>query len=161
MGLPGIFSSGTLSLIGDADVVDQNDFGASVQLNLVSGSNLSKASGRLLSFNMVSSETGDGSVLKPAGQLLVFNADPGITAGDTSLTIAIWKTVIANISVAAADWAGGTTQGAAQLYKEAIVPFSAVGSLYLSFFLTSAGGYNGTVDNNEALDILVHYSREH
>ena len=82
-----------LTEIVDADhQVDQNDFSATADLTVGVGS--LPASGEFLSLVLVTTENGSGSVLSPAGKLILLDADPNTTAGDTALTAAEWKTAI-------------------------------------------------------------------
>ena len=89
-----ILEAGVTALVGINQQVDQNDYGASVEIALgVSDVTDEPVSGEILSFAFYSAEEGSGSVQTPAGKLLLLDADPAVSAGDTAITAAEHRTI--------------------------------------------------------------------
>lgn len=146
---------GLTELIDKDDQVDQDDFSASKALALGG-----TYSGELLSVVLVSTELGTGTVLTPAGTLILFDANPTITAGDTALSVAEWQSVIGSVAIAAADWVGGVTQGGAEVFKAIAIPFHALATIYAVWFHTDAAGFNDAAGDDEELHINLWYRRD-
>ena len=152
----GIHEIGVTELVGINEEVNTNDYGASVEVAL--GSTMS---GELLSFMFIASETGGGGVQDSAGKLLIFDADPAISAGDTALAAAgaEHQTLIGVVSVAASDWVTDAAGGAAYIYNQP-VPFHEVSTVYLAWLHTDATDLNDGAGDDEILEVNAWYRRD-
>lgn len=153
---------GLISLIGVDDQVDQNDYGASVEIDLVSysGARVSAPiSGEILQFTLISYESGTGAVQTPAGTLYLFSADPTISAGDTAMTAAERQTVIAAVEVEASDWKSDANGATATICNKPVA-FQALSSLYAAWFHESATSYNDAAGDDEALAVSLWIRRD-
>ena len=149
-----IKESGVTELVGKNEEVNTNDYGASVALTIGSDA----YSGELYEFVFIATEEGDGSVQDSAGWLLIFDADPATTAGDTSITAAERKTLVGQVEVAASDWITDANGGSAYVCDK-IVSFHAVTSLYLVWFHTDSTDLNDAAGNDEVLEVNIKYRR--
>lgn len=152
----GMQEIGITELVGINEEVNTDDYGASVQVSFGE-----TASGEFLAFMFVASETGSGAVHDSAGQLLIFDADPAISAGDTALVAAgaEHKTLIGIVTVAASDWQTDANGGAAFIYNVP-VPFHELGSVYLAWFHTDATDLNDAEGDDELLHVNAWYRRD-
>lgn len=148
---------GLTELIGPNEQVDQNDYGASVAIAL--GDGVRPVSGELLSFMFYSGETGTGAVQTPAGTLLLMDADPAVSAGDTSITAAAHQTIIGRVDVAAADWIADANGGHACKLDQPI-PFHNLQTLYAVWFHTDATSLNDAAGDDETLHFNGWYRRD-
>ena len=144
---------GLTELIGTDEQVDQNDYSGSVGVALGG-----TYSGELLNFTFYTTEDGTGGIRTPAGILYIFDADPSISSGDTSMTAAERVTVLSMVEVAASDWDTDTNGGSATIYDQA-VPFHGVSTLYFAFKLTSATSFNDAAGDDEQLEFNAWYNR--
>jgi hypothetical protein len=149
-----IQESGVLELVGKNEEVNTDDYGASVALTI----GTSACSGELYEFVFIATEEGDGAVQDSAGWLLIFDADPATTAGDTSITAAERKTLIGQVEVTADDWITDANGGSAYIYDQ-VVSFHAVTSLYLVWFHTDDTDLNDEAGNDEVLEVEIKYRR--
>lgn len=149
-----IYTTGMTELIGVNEQVDQNDYAGSVFVPI-------SGSGELLSYLLVSGESGSGAVQTPEGKLLIFSADPTISAGDTSITAAEAATLIGVVDVASGDYVDVTNAKAAYI-TDTKVPFhkGSGGGLWFSFKLTSATSLNDAAGDDEFLNFSVWYRKE-
>jgi len=147
--------SDVLELVGADETVAQNQLSEAVSFAPAS---IGSGSGNLTSFVFISS---GGDVLTPAGQLLIFSADPGHSTGDdgSGISAAEWENLIGVVDVAAADWS--SEDNAAYLaIDDQIIPFHAVSNLYLVWRLTSATSINSDAADDELLKVNIHYTRD-
>lgn len=144
---------GVTELVGINEQVDQDEYGASVGVALGN-----TYSGEILSVTLYSTEDGSGTVQTPAGKLLILDADPATSAGDTALAAAEWPTVIGIIAVAAADWLVDAN-GAACFIANQPVPFHALATLYFVWFHEDATSLNDVAGDDEQLEFNFWYSR--
>jgi hypothetical protein len=142
-------------LVGKNDQVDQNDYGASVAISL----GTQPVSGEFLGFTFISSEEGSGSVQTPAGRLILLDADPAVTAGDTAITTAEHLTVVGIVEVAAADW-HSDANGALAYVCTTPIAFHALSTLYAVWFHTDATSYNDAAGDDERLRFNAWYRRD-
>lgn len=149
-----IQKGGLTELIGTDEQVDQNDYGGSVGVALAE-----RASGEILSFTFYSRMTGSGSVQTPAGTLLILDADPAVSAGDTSIAAAERQTVIGQVVVAAADWQADAN-GASACITGTPIPFHALETLYFVWFHEDATSYNDAGGDDEILEFNFWYRRD-
>jgi hypothetical protein len=145
---------GVTELVGADEQVDQNDYGASVEVALGT-----RISGEFLHFTIYARETGTGAVQTPAGSLFILDADPATTAGDTAITAAERLTVIAEIPVAAADWQADAN-GASVTITDKPVAFHAVDTLYFLWFHEDATSLNDGAGDDEILEVNAWYRRD-
>jgi len=146
--------TGVLELVGINERVDQNEFGAAVSFT-VPGTTAS--SGILTGFMFFATEEGTGALQDSAGQLLIFDADPGHSAGDdgSGITAAEWKALIAVIDVAAGDW---TTEDLAMFCNKRDfepIRFHKVDTLYFVWRHTDAVSLNDGAGDDERLHVNV------
>lgn len=146
----GILELGITTLVGINQEVNTSDYGASVAVTLPHAG----CSGEIISFLFVASESGDGAIQDSAGQLLIFDADPAISAGDTALAAAgaEHKTLIGIVNVTAGDWQTDANGGAAFIYDQP-VPFHSLTTAYFAWFHTDAEDLNDAAGNDEMLDV--------
>jgi hypothetical protein len=147
---------GLTELVDKDDQVDQNDFSASVALS-VNIDNL-PMSGELLSLVLVTSELGSGSVLSPAGHLVFLDADPAVSAGDTAMTAAEWKTAIGYVEIEADDWITDANGGL--VFKQIAVPFHELATIYAVWLHTDATSVNDAAGDDEEMHVNVWYRRD-
>ena len=147
---------GLTEIIDKDDQVDQNDFSASVALAV----NIDDLpfSGELLSLVLVTSETGSGAVLTPAGTLILLDADPNVSAGDTALTLAEWQTAIGWVEIAAADWISDANGGL--VFKQIAVPFHQLGTIYAVWFHEDATSFNDAAGDDEEMHLNLWLRRD-
>jgi hypothetical protein len=138
---------GVTELVGADEQVDQNDYGASVEVALGT-----RISGEFLHFTFYSRETGTGAVQTPAGSLFILDADPATTAAER-------LTVIAEIPVAAADWQADAN-GASVTIADKPVAFHAVDALYFLWFHEDATSLNDGAGDDEILEVNAWYRRD-
>lgn len=148
-----IVEGGITEIIGINEQIDQNDYAASVGLALGG-----TYSGEILNVALFSTEDGTGTVLTPSGHLLIFDADPAIAAGDTSITNAEWLTLIGKVTVAAADWISDAN--GAYAYYEPSISFHALSTLYFGWLHTDATSYNDSAGDDEQLEFNIWYRRD-
>lgn len=139
-----------VTLIGDDDQVDQNDYGPSVAIDLSA-----PHSGEILSILLISDETGTGALLEQDGELLFFDADPSITNGATTLTTAATAAIIGRVSVAAADWLATSASESIAFYNLQPIVFPEIKTLYAVFKNTGATSYNSAAGDQESLRLKI------
>jgi len=149
-----ITEGGLTELIGINEQVDQNDYSGSVGVALVETS-----SGEILSFTLTTSENGDGAILTPTGKIFVFDADPTIASGDTSMTIGERRTVIGKVHVSAADWTADAN-GATAYIIDTPVAFHAVDTLYFAWFHEDMTSFNALAGDDEMLELNFEFRRD-
>ena len=149
-----LLEGGLTELVGTDEQVDQNDYGGSVGVSL--GGSMT---GEILSFMFYSTEDGTGAVQTPAGTLMILDADPAISAGDTSMTAAERVTVLGQVKVLASDWKSDANGGSAYVYDQP-VPFHALATLYLAWFHEDATSLNDGAGDDEQLEVNFWYRRE-
>src|SRR5678816_2662728 len=110
-----LIEGGLTELIGINEQVDASEYCASVGVSLSGG----PLDIEIMAIALYSTEDGTGAVQQPAGKLLILDADPSTTAGDTTLSAADFVTVLGRIDIAAEDWHADTT-GALAYYTCAI-----------------------------------------
>ena len=124
----GMIELGLTELVGTDEEVNTNDYGGSVGVALAAAH-----SGELVSFCFYSDESGSGAVQTPAGKLLILDADPAVSAGDTSLAAGEWPTILGIVDVSAADWLSDANGGAAYIIDQPVA-FHSLSTLYLVWF---------------------------
>lgn len=147
---------GLTELIDKDDQVDQNDLSASVELAV--NIDDQRMSGELLSLVLITTELGAGSVLTPAGHLILLDADPGASAGDTALTAAEWKTAIGFVEIEAGDWITDANGGL--VFKQIAVPFHELATLYAVWLHTDATSFNDAAGDDEEMHLNLWYRRD-
>ena len=152
-----ILASGVLELVGKDEEINTNDMSAEAEYELPASE--AECSGTILSVGLYAAETGDGAVLTSAGQLLVFDSDPGVTSGDTSLTDAVRKTQIGAITVASTAWQTIGASGFAYVTGTE-VPFQACDKLYFVWLHTDEQDINDAAGHDETLSMRFWYRKE-
>jgi len=144
--------TGILELIGVNEQVDQNEFGAAVSYDIPG---LKAGSGYLLAFTFISSEEGTGAILTPGGQLLVFDADPGHSAGDdgSGISAAEWQALICVIDVAAGEWTAEDNAAFVNVRDFEPIRFHEVDTLYFVWRHKDATGFNDAAGDDETLKV--------
>lgn len=149
-----ILEGGLTELVGINEQVDQNDYSGSVGVALGG-----TYSGEILSVAFYATEDGTGAVQDSAGILYVFDADPTISSGDTSMTAAERVTILGKIAIGAADWDTDTNGGLAYICNQPI-PFHAVSTLYFVWKHLDAASLNDAAGDDEQLEFNFWYRRE-
>jgi hypothetical protein len=148
---------GLTELVGKDEEVNTDDYGASVAITLGDG-NL-PASGEFLAFAFYATEEGSGAVQDSAGTLLLLDADPAVSAGDTALTAAEWKTILGRVDVAAADWISDAN-GAMAYICNTPIPFHSLNTIYAVWLHTDATDLNDAAGDDEVLEFNAWYRRD-
>lgn len=140
---------GVTELIGVDEQVDQNDFCASLSVTI-------DGSGYFNSFAFYTTEDDSGGIRTPTGKLFLFDADPSVPNGATTLGAAVYPTIIGSVDLASGDWQHNDANGAiAVVYDQ--IPFHHVSDLYFSFKLTSATSFNDGATDDEQLRFNAWY----
>ena len=151
-----IYEAGIMELVGINEQVDNGDLSGSVSLTIPGSGG---GSGELLSFLFLASEDAGGAVLPSAGKLLIFDADPNPTSGDTDLAAAEWPTLIGMVQVAVTDWVTDANGGAAFIVDTPI-PFHQVETLYFVWLHEDATSINSAAGDDEQLEMNCWYRLE-
>ncbi len=151
-----ITETGIAELVGKNEQIDQYDFTGSIDLAVGIGG--LPVSGEFLSLILTTLETGSGAVMVPAGVLLLFDADPNPTPGDTALTAAEWKTAIGSVAIAATDWISDANGSHA--FKAIAIPFHDLTSIYAVWYHTDATSLNDAAGDDEELHCNLWYRRD-
>lgn len=117
------------------------------------------SSGLLLSATFLALESGTGAVQDSAGKLLIFNADPAVSANATALTIAARKLVMAEAKVAATDWDTDASGGSYTHVFDPPAPFEKVSTLYAVWAHADAATLNDGAGDDETLSVTIRYAR--
>lgn len=149
-----IQEGGLTELVGINEEVSTDDYSASVGVALGG-----TYSGEILSFTFYATEDGTGAIQDSAGILYIFDADPTISSGDTSMTAAERVTVIGQVDVEAGDWVTDANGGSASI-KDQPVPFHALATLYFAWFHTDAQDLNDVAGDDEQLEMNFHFRRD-
>ena len=154
-----ILHSGVTELVGKDEQVDQNELAAAVEVDITSGEG-QPVSGEILAVMLYATEEGSGAVQDSAGELLIFTADPGHSAGDTGsgISAAEWQTCIGRVKVTASDWSTEDNGGIAYI-TDTPVPFHNLSSLFLVWYHTDATSLNDAAGDDEVLDVDLWYQR--
>jgi len=145
---------GLTELVGINEEVNTNDYGGSVDVEIGT-----QVSGEILSFAFYATEDGSGAVQDSAGKLIILDADPEVSVGDTALAAAEWPTVLGVVTVAAADWVTDANGGCAFIYDQPI-PFHAVSTLYFVWLHTDATDLNDAAGDDEQLEFNAWYRQD-
>ena len=156
-----ILEAGVTALVGKDQQVDQNDYGASVAVALgTSDVTDEPVSGEILSFAFYSTEEGSGAVQTPEGYLVLMDANPAVSAGDTAITAAEHRTILGIVTVESDDWTISDANGATAFIHDTPVPFHDLASLYAVWFHADATSYNDAAGDDERLDFNFWYRRD-
>ena len=137
---------GVTELVGKDEEVNTDDYGASVVVSFDR-----EQSGEFIQFTFYATEEG-GAVQDSAGTLFIFDADPAISAGDTSITAAEAKTVIGKVEVVADDWETDANGGVACITDRPI-RFHRLSNLYFAWKHTDATDLNDAAGDDEVLEV--------
>lgn len=148
-----ILEGGLTELVGVDEQVDQNDYSGSVGVALGG-----TYSGEILSIALYATKDGTGAVQDSAGTLYVFDADPTIASGDTSMTAAERVTAIGKVNVVASDWDTDANGGLA--FLNVSIPFHAVATLHFVWKHTDATALNDASGDDEQLEFNFWWRRE-
>jgi hypothetical protein len=151
-----------ITLIGANDQVDANEFGASQEFDLDGDPrNSGTLSAELVSVTLVSRESGTGSVIKPAVDLVFFNSDPSLSAGTTSLSPAQLAAIIGVVSIGTSSFAS-TLSVAAIGSKAFALPMisDAEGKVWIAPINRSSTSYNDAAGDDELLEAKIQFRRD-
>lgn len=157
-----IHQSSLVVLIGADAQIDQDDYSASVALDLVAacGAPAGKPiSGEILGILLISSESGEGAVLSPNGVLFFFSADPAISAGDTAVLGADRQYLVGQVEIETTDWQADTGCASCMIHTKPIA-FPAVTSLYACWHHDLTTAYNSAAGDDEALHLRIFFRRD-
>jgi hypothetical protein len=156
-----ILETGVTALIGKDEQVDQNDYGASVAITLGTSDRTDEpVSGELLAFAFFSTEEGSGAVQTPDGYLVLMDADPAVSAGDTAITSAEHLTILGIVTVESGDFVLSDANGATAYIYDTPIPFHDLATLYAVWFHSSATSYNDAAGDDERLRFNCWYRRD-
>jgi hypothetical protein len=147
-----MLEGGLTELVGINEEVNTSDYSGSVGVALAA-----TCSGEILSFGFFATEDGSGAVQDSAGKLIILDADPSVSSGDTALAAAEWVTVLGMVDVDAADWTTDANGGFAYIYDQPI-PFHSLGTLYFVWFHEDATDLNDGAGDDEKLELKLWYS---
>ena len=153
-------TSTVLELVGKDEEVNTSDWGEDIAFTL----RPEDVSGEVLGINLVGrlfSATGGttgANIPVPAGKLFFFDADPGLSVGDTELTSGIHDNIIGEVVVAASDWYLDAKGSAA--YFDNPIAFYSLKTLYMAWFHTDATDINDATDDDEVLEMVFRYRTE-
>lgn len=146
---------GLTEIVGVDEQVAQNEFAGSFSVDLP-GKN--PISGEFLSWAIYS--TG-GDELAIDANLFLLDADPAVAVGDTAMTVAEWKTVLAEVPIVNSAFAGSSAAAGNFWYTDdERVPFHALKTLYFALLLTSATTINSAGGDNELIQLNAWYRQE-
>lgn len=149
-----ILETGVTELIGTDEQVAQNQFAASVSVDLPQDRQRNGAIRSIIYYL-----NGAAVAISPAGELLILDADPAISAGDANLVAAEWLTILGNHALVNSDVvsAASSQTGAVAAYHDLFIPFHNLTTLYLTFQLSSATQYNSAGGDDESLSVNLWY----
>lgn len=154
-----IHELGLTELVGKDEQVDQNDYSGSVGIDLGPSGYTQPLSGEILHITLYTRETGSGAVQQPDGVLLIFDANPNITSGDTAITAAERLTLIAQIPVETTDWVADANGASATIYTKPVA-FHPLRTLYFAWFHENATSFNDASGDDEYLEFNAWYRRD-
>ena len=151
-----IRTSALLSLAGINDQIEADEYSLTADIDLGK-----EVSGEILGFMLYS--TG-GAILTPLHDIIFLDADPNTAAGDTALTAAEHKTVIATVNTLAGQWRADANGGVVFRGGGSIpfpIPFHALDTIYAVFKLgTAMTAINSAGGDDEEFDIRVWWRRD-
>ncbi len=146
-----IAETGLTEIIGADEQIAQYDWSDGTEIVL--GGSYSE---ELLNYTVVMS-----GAINQAWTLLVFDADPGVTAGDANLATASWDLVVAKIDGAAGDWfcenSGGTGCVATFEIPHAVHSLS---SVWVAIYWEGATTLNDGAADDEVISVNIWYRRD-
>ena len=146
-----IYEAGLTELVGINEEVNTSDYSGSIGISIAKGGGDRAVSGEILSFALYGTEDGSGAVPVPAGKLIILDADPAVSSGDTALAAAEWPTVIGVVSIAATDWISDANGGAAFIPDQPVL-FHDLLNLYFVWFHEDATDINDGAGDDEQLE---------
>ena len=137
-------------LIGIDEQVAQWEYSGSVAVNLGTAT-----SGVLLGVALYATETGTGQIISEDGILLVLDANPSVSPGDTHLVSGEWATIIGVVSISEDDWfeENAATTGAVIFYPCKPIAFHAISNLYFVYYHQGATSWNDVAGDDEILQL--------
>ena len=151
-------SLSTLELIGSTEEVNTNDWSEEVTLPLAPPD----VSGEILGITLISrlsSATGStGTIQVPDGKLFFFDADPGLSVGDTELASGIHDNILGFVDIIPADWYSDAKGAAA--YNIGPIPFFNLKNVFLAWFHEDAADFNDATGDEEILEAVIRYRTE-
>ena len=144
-------------LIGKDEQVDQDDYGTSVNITL--GDGVRPVSGEFLSFAFTTIEIGTGAIQTPAGTLILMDAHPAVSAGDTTLDLGEHASILGLVKVLATDWISDANGGIAYIPNKPI-PFHNLQTVYAVWFHEDATSFNDAAGDDEYLSFNAWYRRD-
>lgn len=148
-----VVETGLLELVGKDEEIASGEVGGSVSFSLTANGQPNKnGTGEILNVTLIATQEGTGAIQDSAGYLLVFDADPNPTAGDTDLAAAEWKTLIGIVTVEASDWITDANGGAAFIYDTPIA-FHDCETLYFVWLHNDATSLNDGAGDDEVLEM--------
>lgn len=151
-----------VTLIGPNDDVNTNEFGASQSVDIDTEEGTSGTlTGEIVGARWVSRESGTGSIFKAAFDLVVFSADPSLSAGTTTLTAAKLDSIVTIAAFTTGDYIGTLSAGAVG-YKALAHPFITNGSgkVWIAPINRSSFNFNSAAADNEILKARLYFRRD-
>lgn len=149
-----VHETGLLEVVDANHQVDQNELSATVDLVIATQGTIS---GEIKGLILITSVTGTGSILTPAGKLFFLDADPNTTPGDAALSLAELQTVLGIVDVAAGDWQSFTN--GAICAKTPGIPFHPLQAIYAVWRHTDATSFNDAAGDDEEMHMNLWYGK--
>ena len=142
---------GVTELIGINEAVSASQYSASVAVTL-------SGMGQMVKVCLVATEDDSGAVFTPAGDLMVFDADPAIATDDADITNAERLTVLAVMTFLGADWQSDAN-GA--INCQAVTEVYHTPSLFVVWHsATGETQWNSAAGDDEQLEVNIWYRRD-
>lgn len=150
-----IRESGLLELVGKDETLEYGKYSKSVGFDLTPGS----SSGELLKVVLYAFTEGSGAVQTSAGRLLVFSADPEVSANAAALTVAARKMILADVGVIveSVEWSTDANGGSVAISFEPPAVFHSVSALYVVWEHWSTTALNDAEADDETLHVNIWY----
>lgn len=141
-------------LLALTDALAQNEFTASVKLEVAVGQNLKHRRAYITKILLATGKAGTGTVRTPALTLYFFHTDPAITLADTDLTDTQRSYIVGKIVIFAGNW--HTDANGADLIVRDLEALSLNGDadLWMAVKSTDATTIVGDGTNGESLTLL-------
>jgi hypothetical protein len=139
-------------LIGIDEQVDQNEFSEDQSFTLNANGGIIYGARAVMAFSGTT-----GASIREAGWVYLFDADPGLSVGDTALaSAAVARTCFGGFALAAADWS--PVAGAFNIQTvELQIPFHGVATAYAAYFHEGATSFNDGANDDEILELSLWY----
>jgi len=147
-----IVEIGPTELIGINEQVNTSEYSASVSVSVT------RTAGDIVRVCLYATQDDSGAIITENGTLLMLNADPSTSAGDTTITAAEHITNIATFSLGGSDYQSDANGAKNCQFTNEIFP--ATTSLIFVYFHEGATQWNSGATDDEQLELIFWYRRE-